>query len=98
MEDLILIKENKSQIQVFKDNGGYDMKISDSKPLSMIEVDEVIANIVNDSDIFGSDLDDEESENEDMEDEDSEEEEEEILLCVDDFDSYDESEDDNNSD
>ena len=98
MEDLILIKENKSQIQEFKNNGGYDIQISDSKPLSMIEVDEVIANIVNDSDIFGSDLEDEDSENEDMEDEDSEEEEEEILLCVDDYGSSDESEDDHDSD
>ena len=71
VEDIILIKENKLQIQEFKDNGGYDIKMIDSKPFSMIEVDEVIANIVNDeidSDMFASDSEEEEEEEDELED------------------------------
>ena len=62
----------------FKANGGYDVKIIDSKPFSMIEVDEVITNIVNDeidgTYIFAS------------EEEEEEEEEVEILFNADDND------------
>ena len=62
VEHLIVIKENKGQIEEFKKSGMYDLKKQENKPFSLIEVDEVIQNIVNDemddlsaSNIFSSD-------------------------------------------
>ena len=62
VEHLIVIKENKGQIEEFKKSGMYDLKKQENKPFSLIEIDEVIQNIVNDemddlsaSTIFSSD-------------------------------------------
>ena len=45
VEDLILIKENKSKIEDFKTRGSYELKRVDIKAFQSISVDEVIANI-----------------------------------------------------
>ena len=48
VEYLIVIKENKSQIEKLKKSGDYDLKKEEGKPFNGIEVDEVIQNIVMD--------------------------------------------------
>ena len=76
VEDLIVIKENKSQIEEFKARGDYQLEDIEIDAFSNISVEEVIASIVEDEEdleddnIFGSD---------------TEEEEEEILFDVDEF-------------
>ena len=46
VEELIIIKENKSQIEIFKEKSGYELKQNKQEPFNLISVNEVIANIV----------------------------------------------------
>ena len=89
VEELLLIKENKSQIEAFKARGTYELKKIKTDPFKRISVDEVIGKIVEDemddledSDIFASDT-----------------EEEEILFLINDYnDEEDETDDEEPSD
>ena len=89
VEELLLIKENKSQIETFKARGNYELKKIKTDPFKRISVDEVIGKIVEDemddlgdSDIFASDT-----------------EEEEILFLINDYnDEEDETDDEEPSD
>ena len=59
MEDLIIIKENKSKIEAFKEKGTYNLKRIDKAPFMNITVDEVIAGLVEeelDDELEGSDV------------------------------------------
>ena len=67
VEELLLIKENKLQIEAFKANGNYELKNIKIDPFKRISVEEVMAKIVEDemddleeSDIFVSDTKEEE--------------------------------------
>ena len=51
VEELIIIKENKSQIEMFKDKSGYELNRNEQKPFNMISVTEVIANIVEEEEL-----------------------------------------------
>ena len=59
VEDLIIIKENKSKIEAFKEKGTYNLKRIDKAPFMNITVDEVIAGLVEeelDDELEGSDV------------------------------------------
>ena len=60
VEDLILIKENKSKILKFKDHGNYDLQRKDGNPFGRISVDTVIQNLVTEEEqleeLQGSDI------------------------------------------
>jgi hypothetical protein len=58
VEDLILIKENKSRIEAFKAKGIYELVRIDKNPFRTITVDEVIAGLVeeNQEEQTGSDV------------------------------------------
>ena len=56
VEDLIIIKENKTKVDEFKETGGYNLVRSEADPFTKISVETVIANL-------------EEEENDDLEDE-----------------------------
>ena len=68
VEDLIVIKENKSQIEEFKSRGDYQLEDIEMDAFSNISVEEIIAGIVEDeealedNDVFGSDTEGEEEE------------------------------------
>ena len=50
VEDLIVIKENKSKIQAFKAKGTYELKDVDKTHFAKVTVHDVIANLMEDSD------------------------------------------------
>ena len=86
VEDLIVIKENKSKIQAFKAKSIYELKDVDKTPFAKVTVHDVIANLMEDSDddeeVFDHDdceaifcVNDEDSETE------SEEEDDEEYIC-----------------
>ena len=56
VDDLIIIKENKTKVDEFKETGGYNLVRSEADPFTKISVETVIANL-------------EEEENDDLEDE-----------------------------
>ena len=66
VEELIVVKENKSQIEDFKTNGGYEIKRSNTNAFQNIIVDQVLADILQEEidDDEESDCFDSESENE----------------------------------
>ena len=87
VEELIVVKENKSQIEDFKANGGYELKRSNTNAFQNIIVDQILA------DILQEEIDDDEE----SDDFDSESENEtEVLYEIEDEDedSADESEED----
>ena len=83
VEDLVIIKENKAKVEVFKMRGTYDLVKAGHDPFAQISVDEVLADILLDE------VNQEENVNE-------EENDDEILFVVD-YDS-DESEENDNDD
>ena len=68
VDDLKVIKENKSQIEEFKSRGDYQLEDIEMDAFSNISVEEIIADIVEDeealedNDVFGSDTEGEEEE------------------------------------
>ena len=66
VEELIVVKENKSQIEDFKANGGYELKRSNTNAFQNIIVDQILADILQEEidDDEESDDFDSESENE----------------------------------
>ena len=79
VEDLILIKENKSKIEDFKTRGTYELKRVDIKAFQSISVDEVIANIFDEDEETEVGID---------------EVEEEVLFFIDDDSDVDDDDDD----
>ena len=51
VEELIIIKENKSQIEMFKDKSGYELNRNEQNPFNVKSVTEVIANIVEEEEL-----------------------------------------------
>ena len=58
VEDLILIKENKSRIEEFKQRSAYNLEKIKRKPYEHISIDQVIANLAveDDADMFEEDI------------------------------------------
>ena len=58
VEDLILIKENKSRIEEFKQRSAYNLEKIKRKPFEHISIDQVIANLAveDDADMFEEDI------------------------------------------
>ena len=51
VEELIVIKENKSLIETFKSKGTYELKSTNSNPFNEITVDEVLKNMLEEEEL-----------------------------------------------
>ena len=66
MEELILIKENKSQIEEFKNRGSYQLEQTNKRSFDKISVDQVLANLVRDEEDEAEQSDSEHDEQEEV--------------------------------
>ena len=69
MEELIIIKENKEQLEDFKENGGYEVTQNQINPFKAIKVDQIIQEIFNEENMESEDEEGDEDEELDDEDE-----------------------------
>jgi hypothetical protein len=66
VEELILIKENKSQIEEFKNRGSYQLEQTNKRSFDKISVDQVLANLVRDEEDEAEQSDSEHDEQEEV--------------------------------
>ena len=66
VEELILIKENKSQIEEFKHRGSYQLERTNKRSFDKISVDQVLANLVRDEEDEAEQSDSEHDEQEEV--------------------------------
>jgi hypothetical protein len=93
VEELILIKENKSKIEAFKEKGTYKLIRTHTDAFNTISVDEVLAEMLTEEERAEEEEDDDNEEEYSDEEDDDIEEEAEILYYLDDDDDEDTSED-----
>ena len=69
VEELIIIKENKEQLEDFKENGGYEISRNQINPFKAIQVDQIIQDIFHEENMESEDEEGDEDEELDDEDE-----------------------------